>query len=138
MDTHAEEASLTPESLPEWRSRLAARIEALGWIVPHVDGMGGYRLHQLTRIVTQAEFLSGTRTDIRADGVPVLGMFTNKTLAQLKAEAEAMPAESAFDWDKVRWDREARDQEATQRRRVHERKDTERQELDDIGMGYRR
>lgn len=111
------EVILEPLSLPEWRTRLAPRLQQLGWEVPELDQLEGARLMQLERLLKEAGMMAGfTRRppagsvgDVLA-GATIGGTPPTKdaVLDQIRRKAEELKAECAYNQEYVRPLREAR------------------------------
>jgi hypothetical protein len=84
-------------SIDQWRDEVAARCIRVGWDVPQVCVMEGYRLFTLSKLLFEAEFKLGIRQlpeDAYGHRVILEG---GNSLDTLRLQAEGMVGESEYD-----------------------------------------
>lgn len=149
MATETEQVYDSGFTLTNWRTEIADRCIALGWDVPAICEMEGYRLFQLSKLLFEAEVKLGRRPLQRGTlGHALLNAETETffgtglTPEQIRKQAEALPAHSAFDQvyvEPLRRERKRQEEErAAAERAAAMQADKKKSTLTELGeYGYR-
>lgn len=145
---------LDPMTIDEWRrERIVPRLRELGWDVPQLGQLEGYRLFQLERLLKEAGMLRGfqPRPAEGSIGEALSGATIGGTkptkgaiLDQLRKAAEALLVECEYNQIHVGAKREARimheqemeRQAAAMRDEANAKKNTAKKVLDTVMEGY--
>jgi hypothetical protein len=109
---------IEPMSLAEWRNRLTPRLRELGWDVPQLSQLEGFRLLQLERLIREAGMVRGFEPRPLEGSVgealsaaSIAGTKPTKgaILDQLQAAAESLPVECEYNQQHATPRREARE-----------------------------
>lgn len=84
-------------NVPDWRRELRERCERLGWNVPQIPNLPGYRLFQLNQLVLEEE-IARKIIHLHPESVGAMRIdLTSRTPFERQSQAEEMSESSEFD-----------------------------------------